>query len=510
MAVVEELVTVFRLQDRYTPQLNAMKSATQSFFGSVRGGVNTLENLGKAFAVAGGAASAFLVGAGIAAADFDAKVKGLEAYAGSAENLAYQLGRLKEAAKLPGLGFEEAIVGATKLEAAGLSFSTAERAIRGFGNALALVGGGRDDLNGVLLALTQMASMSQVSAEEINQIAQRVPQIRSILKSAFGTADTQKIQDMGIAPIAAIERMLPFLLKLPTAANSAKNSFENLGSTMSQAFITIGRAANEWLVPAADQLGKLIDYANDSGILKMVGQGVMNAFTGGQGAPQADAFVRPFAMIASRLVFLGDYIKLFKNSISIFIDVWKIGVDVLDIGMQDLARKLSPREWFAEAPRGIFYGDQIGLAQAAMVTMASAGSNKLGYDNLNDKATDLENSIVKGFQDSQKNDKGASAFDPGGDQSPLNPVVQTATNTAKMVQLQQKQVDISRQILGGAGTVGGDAASPVRINQALGGGGSSKLNYHLQQVVHEILRQSSTQQMAIQVNSGVPNRYATR
>jgi len=76
------------------------------------------------------------------AADFESLRRGLEAVTGSSEKAAAQFERLKKGAEVSGLGFKEAVQGAVNLQAAGFSASTAERALKAFGNALATVGKG--------------------------------------------------------------------------------------------------------------------------------------------------------------------------------------------------------------------------------------------------------------------------------------------------------------------------------------------------------------------------------
>jgi len=133
---------------------------------------------------AGGAA------ASAAGAEYEAQTKALGLYADGVNTTEKMLSQLAEVAKLPGLGNIEAIQGAVRLLAGGLDFTLAERSLRAFGNALASAGGGKEELDGVILALTQIAAKGAVSAEEINQMAERVPQVREAMKQAFGTANT--------------------------------------------------------------------------------------------------------------------------------------------------------------------------------------------------------------------------------------------------------------------------------------------------------------------------------
>jgi tape measure domain-containing protein len=205
-----------------------------------------------------------------AAMAYDSQVRGLAAYAKNAQELQAQLGRLQEIAKLPGLGLKEVRAGVLQLEAAGLNAQTAERALMAFGNALALVGKGKSELDGVILALGQIASKGSISAEEINQIAERVPQIRQVLVSAFGTASTEAIQKMGISADAAIKRIISGLERLPKATQSALTTFENLQDALEQAFLPIGRGILDIFSSAEGGTMRLIDLVANIG--KQIGE----------------------------------------------------------------------------------------------------------------------------------------------------------------------------------------------------------------------------------------------
>jgi len=205
-----------------------------------------------------------------AAMAYDSQVRGLAAYAKNAQELQDQLGRLQEIAKLPGLGLKEVRAGVLQLEAAGLNAQTAERALMAFGNALALVGKGKSELDGVILALGQIASKGSISAEEINQIAERVPQIRQVLVSAFGTASTEAIQKMGISADQAIKRIIAGLEQLPKATTSALTTFENLQDALEQAFLPIGRGILDIFSSAEGGTMRLIDMIANIG--KQIGE----------------------------------------------------------------------------------------------------------------------------------------------------------------------------------------------------------------------------------------------
>jgi tape measure domain-containing protein len=234
-----------------TTQFDAgMKKADKTVKDFAEKSKDRLESVQKAMQALGQAMTlgltAPLVALGKASVDaatrMDSLKRGLTAVAGSSEEAAKQLARLKEVAKLPGLGFEEAIQGSIRLQAAGFSAKQAEASLRAFGNALATVGKGKAELDGVSLALSQIASKGKVLAEEINQIAERVPQVREIMKKAFGTADTEILQQAKITSTEFVEIITNELNKLPQVTGGLKNSFENARDSINQSLTRIGDA----------------------------------------------------------------------------------------------------------------------------------------------------------------------------------------------------------------------------------------------------------------------------
>lgn len=292
---------------RSLQEVGAVAKSTQSSIGMMMG---AMAGLGAAAATIGIASRAIKVGL-----DFDSQVRGLAAYTGNAEELAAQLARLQELAKLPGLGLTEVRQGVLSLEAAGLSAEMAEKAIRGFGNALALAGRGKSDLEGVIVQLGQIASKGQVSAEEINNIAERVPQIRQVLVEAFGTASTEAIQKMGITADEAITRIIAGLDRLPTATGGAQTSFENLADAIDQALLPVGRGildifqslagpgetAVQAIARIGAEIGNVLTAIGQSGVARDALQSLFGVFTTGPGG-----FASAFATTASGILAFFD------------------------------------------------------------------------------------------------------------------------------------------------------------------------------------------------------------
>lgn len=194
-------------------------------------------------------------------AKFDSLKQGLIAIEGGTAGAEAALVRLREVAKLPGLGFTEAVQGYTNLRAAGVGAELAERSLTAFGNALATVGKGREDLNGVITALQQMQSKGKVSAEEINQISERLPQMRVAMKEAFGTADTEVLAKKGIDSEKFVNGIVTQLEKLPKANGGITAAFENISDTVELALKPIGDAINRLLVPAIEAVSPYIEQA---------------------------------------------------------------------------------------------------------------------------------------------------------------------------------------------------------------------------------------------------------
>lgn len=227
---------------------------------------DSVQSFGKNLAWAGVGLTAFmapvtglLYKSSAAAMKMQSLKLGLVAVAGSSEEAEKQLLKLRDVAKLPGLGLEEAIQGSISLQAVKLNADLANRAMKAFGNALATVGKGRHELQGVLLAITQIVAKGKVQAEEINQIAERMPQIREALKQAFGSADTQKLQKMGLTPQMFIEGIVKQFEKLPMVAGGAANTMENFKDTTFQAMTEVGNIVLEFVMPVVDSLAATVE-----------------------------------------------------------------------------------------------------------------------------------------------------------------------------------------------------------------------------------------------------------
>ena len=156
---------------------------------------------------------------------------------------------LREASAAPGLTFEGAAQGFRRMVSARRDIKLATDAVKEFGNALALAGGTEDDLQGVSLALTQILSKAKVSAEEVNQMAERIPATRRLIMQAFGTADSEAIAKKGITPEMFVRGIVEQAKLLPRAPESMTSQMKNMREDVRVAMGLIGKDVAEVLLP---------------------------------------------------------------------------------------------------------------------------------------------------------------------------------------------------------------------------------------------------------------------
>jgi len=239
------------------------------------------------------------------AGDMEQLENGLTSIMGDAQAAAKELELLKEAAQNPGLGFTQAVKGSVRLQSVGLGAETARKALLNFGNAIALAGGSATDLDGVSLALTQIISKGKISAEEINQLAERVPQVRKAIKDGFGTSDSEELQKLGISAEEFVEKVIDEMGKLPQATGGIKNAITNAGIAI-QVFLS--------------DLGKDIDKTFDvQGMVKNFSESLQNL---SNRFKNLDASTKKTVLqFAALVVAVGPAIKVFATLKNVYAGV---------------------------------------------------------------------------------------------------------------------------------------------------------------------------------------------
>ena len=119
-----------------------------------------------------------------------------------------KLKELQVIAAMPGLDLESAVYGQVRLQTMGYTAQQATTHIQTLAKTVAGFGGGGEEIKGILLSFSQISSKGQVFAEEINQIAERLPTVRRLMTEAFGTSNAEEIQKMGISAMQFTDALL--------------------------------------------------------------------------------------------------------------------------------------------------------------------------------------------------------------------------------------------------------------------------------------------------------------
>lgn len=190
-----------------------------------------------------------IVGLGVASVkaygDIEALQKGLTAVMGSASKATSELSKLREVAKLPGLGMQEAVKGSINLQSIGFSAGNARNILQQFGNAVATVGKGRAEFERAIYGVQQLANTQFPLGEDLNIIKDAVPQVSKLLTEAFGTSRSDDLAKMKVTSKQVLDVIVGGLEKLPRVAGGINGAFENLGDSMKTNFGRVGKVIDD-------------------------------------------------------------------------------------------------------------------------------------------------------------------------------------------------------------------------------------------------------------------------
>jgi tape measure domain-containing protein len=182
-------------------------------------------------------------------AEYDSLRRALASYHPTLDGLNSRLAEMRTLAKLPGLGFQEAIQGDVRLQAVGISAKNSSKILREFANAIAQTGGGKAQLNEVTIQLGQMAAKGKVLNQDLRPIIESAPAVATALKSIFGTVSSEDISNKltaaGKTSTEFIEMLLVEMEKAPRVTGGWKNSLENLSDALFISKSRIFEVANE-------------------------------------------------------------------------------------------------------------------------------------------------------------------------------------------------------------------------------------------------------------------------
>jgi tape measure domain-containing protein len=180
-------------------------------------------------------------------ADMEKLQNGLIAIMGSSEGAAIELEKLRKVAENPGLALPEVVKASASLQSVGMNADAARETITQFGNAVARAGGGAEQFDGVVLALSQISAVGKVTQEDLNQIKERLPEFARVMKEEFGVVTAEGIRELGISSEEFIKRSVGALGNLERANGGLANTFDNLKDNVGASLAELGKAINETL-----------------------------------------------------------------------------------------------------------------------------------------------------------------------------------------------------------------------------------------------------------------------
>lgn len=226
--------------------ITAFQNAIQSVQQGLRNTGNQLKDFGSDLSAYVSLPLAALGGAAIKAfGDIQSLKNGLTAVTGSAAETNKQFSRLTELAKLPGLGLKEVTKGSINLQVIGFTAEKAEKSIRAFGNAVATVGGGREQFERATYGLAQLANTDFPLGEDLNIIKDAIPQITPLLKEAFGSSRSDELAKMGVSSAQVVDAIVNGLSKLPPVTGGVNAAFENLKDGVFTNLADVGEIINK-------------------------------------------------------------------------------------------------------------------------------------------------------------------------------------------------------------------------------------------------------------------------
>jgi tape measure domain-containing protein len=255
--------------------------AASGVFGGPEGAIGSLIGLpfGPGGAAAGGAAGAQLgmirqaVGdMAVYAASLNKLQIALKGVTGSATEYAYAQQAINNVSQQLNIPILEATQGFTRLTAsvigAGGKVADAEVVFNGMSRAIKATGGGAEDVSGALLALSQVFSKGKVSAEELNQIAERLPGTYTTFAKAAQKNGPQLAKALQSGTVGLNDLMKFAILlndRYAKSADKMAKAQEDAGARMTTSLDKLKAKFGNFFIPvgAAIQtfIGKLADMA---------------------------------------------------------------------------------------------------------------------------------------------------------------------------------------------------------------------------------------------------------
>lgn len=240
-------------------RINALRSELNETAPAADVASESFTSLGRAaLATAAGAVSLAAIKSGIEAIlevikKFDAVIKQLEYVTGSSKQAGEEFEFVRGISKRMGLELLSSADSYAKLSSATKDTALEGKATRdvfeGVAAAAASLGLSVDDTNGVMLAISQIASKGVVSMEELRgQLGERLPPAMGIAAKSMGVtvAELGKLVDSGLDSVTFLEAFGPAMIEAfsPTASqnvNSLSGSITGMKNELTNLMLKLGK-----------------------------------------------------------------------------------------------------------------------------------------------------------------------------------------------------------------------------------------------------------------------------
>ncbi|MGD6775227.1 tape measure protein [Sutcliffiella horikoshii] len=247
--------------DSFTDTFKDLEQQTKGISDKIGGIGKTMVGLGGGLTAASGVAMG--VGLNYLAGMEKAEI-GLNTLTGSAEETERIMSDLQDFAVKTPFEFDGMLQGTRRLIGMGMASGDATDMLKATADAVAAAGGGASELDGVLLALGQIQAKGKISAEEMNQLAERGIPAWGLLSDQMGLS-TEELMKLSSEGKLLASDALPALQKGFTdafggAAEDQSNSFlGRLANIKEQLNILAGALAEPIFEPLGNAMGVAVE-----------------------------------------------------------------------------------------------------------------------------------------------------------------------------------------------------------------------------------------------------------
>lgn len=191
---------------------------------------------------------------------------------GSAEKAQKFLAELQQFAAATPFEFPDLVEAAKRMQAMGFAAEQVVPTLRIIGDSVAALGGGKDVINGVTLALGQMQAKGKVSAQEMNQLAERGIPAWKFLADAIGKSipEAMKLAESGAIKAAeAIPAILEgmqqkFGGQMAKMSATLTGTWSNFKDTLTMTLAEIGQTLTPILQQIVASAMPLLEWAKQA------------------------------------------------------------------------------------------------------------------------------------------------------------------------------------------------------------------------------------------------------